>query len=393
MGKLLSKVKKIKARIIDEIFIFKHAHLVRSIVESIEDDIIPDDERNDDILYISFYPTGGFGDYIISSKLLDEIKETVPCKIDVFCENVEYGLAVYGKRTGTSVLPINTFYSQMWKYDLALKVEHFVHIERQNSNKISRISPIFMDKLNRLNRGYKTYYPEIEQQWFRESMHFRRCELKGINRWSELRHENIFKMEDQRTWISLEEEYLERIKELGLESGTYITINRGADSMGRSKMQTKVWPLEYYTEFVRLFKRKYPDIKVIQIGAKSNVEVEGADQYIFGENLETTKWILKKSLLHLDCEGGLVHLATQLDTKCVVIFGPTPKHFYEYPQNINLVYEGCNNCMGSHPDWAFECFRGFDKPECMYKVTPEIVMDGIEDFLSCNSGGARIWER
>ncbi|GLB31867.1 hypothetical protein LAD12857_37900 [Lacrimispora amygdalina] len=381
MGNLLNKIKKIKSRFIDEIFIFKHAHLVRNIIESIEDDIIPGDERKENYIYISFRPTGGFGDYIISSKLLDEIKEMVPCKIDVFCENVEYGLAVYGKREDTNVLPINTFYSQMWKYDLALTVEHFVHIERQNPNKISRISPEFMDKLNSLDKGYRTYYPAIEQQWFRESMHFRRCELKGINRWSELRHGNVFKIEDQKTWIPLEEKYIDRIKELGLDSKTYITINRGADSMGRSKMQTKVWPLDYYVEFVKLFKKEFSDIHVIQIGAKSNIEVEGVDQCIFGESLETTKWILKKSLLHLDCEGGLVHLATQFDTKCVVIFGPTPKHFYGYPQNINLVYDGCNNCMGSHPDWAFECYRGFDKPECMYKITPKIVMSSVRDFL------------
>ena len=379
--RIKEKIRKIKNRLIDSKFLFTHSHLMRNMVESIEDELISQNGKKDDILYISFYPTGGFGDYIISSKLLDEISKIVPCKIDVYCENVTFGKAVYEGREKVEIFPINTFYSQMWKYDLALKVEHFIHIEKQNANKIAKINPIFMDKLNKLGHGYRTYYPDVEQQWFRENIHFRRCEIKGINRWTELSHEGIFKIEDQKTWIPMREEYKKRLQELGLNEKKYITLNRGADSMGRSKMQTKVWPLEHYNDFVMLFKNQYPDIESVQVGASGNAKIRGVDKYILGESLEVTKWILKGSILHLDCEGGLVHLATQLDTKCAVVFGPTPKHFYEYPQNINMVYEGCNNCMGTHPEWAFECYKGLSEPECMYKVTPEIVMKNIKSYM------------
>ena len=379
--RIKEKIRKIKNRLIDSKFLFTHSHLMRNMVESIEDELISQNGKKDDILYISFYPTGGFGDYIISSKLLDEISQIVPCKIDVYCENVTFGKAVYEGREKVEIFPINTFYSQMWKYDLALKVEHFIHIEKQNANKIAKINPIFMDKLNKLGHGYRTYYPDVEQQWFRENIHFRRCEIKGINRWTELSHEGIFKIEDQKTWIPMREEYKKRLQELGLNEKKYITLNRGADSMGRSKMQTKVWPLEHYNDFVVLFKNQYPDIEIVQVGASGNAKIRGVDKYILGESLEVTKWILKGSILHLDCEGGLVHLATQLDTKCAVEFGPTPKHFYEYPQNINMVYEGCNNCMGTHPEWAFECYKGLSEPECMYKVTPEIVMKNIKSYM------------
>ena len=379
--RIKEKIRKIKNRLIDSKFLFTHSHLMRNMVESIEDELISQNGKKDDILYISFYPTGGFGDYIISSKLLDEISQIVPCKIDVYCENVTFGKAVYEGREKVEIFPINTFYSQMWKYDLALKVEHFIHIEKQNANKIAKINPIFMDKLNKLGHGYRTYYPDVEQQWFRENIHFRRCEIKGINRWTELSHEGIFKIEDQKTWIPMREEYKKRLQELGLNEKKYITLNRGADSMGRSKMQTKVWPLEHYNDFVVLFKNQYPDIEIVQVGASGNAKIRGVDKYILGESLEVTKWILKGSILHLDCEGGLVHLATQVDTKCAVVFGPTPKHFYEYPQNINMVYEGCNNCMGTHPEWAFECYKGLSEPECMYKVTPEIVMKNIKSYM------------
>lgn len=129
--RIKEKIRKIKNRLIDSKFLFTHSHLMRNMVESIEDELISQNGKKDDILYISFYPTGGFGDYIISSKLLDEISKIVPCKIDVYCENVTFGKAVYEGREKVEIFPINTFYSQMWKYDLALKVEHFIHIEKQ----------------------------------------------------------------------------------------------------------------------------------------------------------------------------------------------------------------------------------------------------------------------
>ena len=72
--------------------------------------------------------------------------------------------------------------------------------------------------------------------------------------------------------------YSECIEELGLESKTYITINRGADSMGRSTMQTKVWPQEHYEEFVRLFNKTYPNFKVVQLGTISNAKIETSHQ-------------------------------------------------------------------------------------------------------------------
>mgnify|MGYP000004869683 FL=1 len=372
---------KIKARIKDCAVLFASAHLLRELINGSELDLIRKEECDKNLIVIAFYPTGGFGDYIISSKLLDEILLSTVCRIDVYCENMVFGNAIYGTRPGVRVLPYESLRGNRSIYDVVLKVEHFVHVLSCNQYRLSKIMPDFSDKIVRLGKMMQTIRPEIEQQWYREAMHFKICGFKGINRYTELKMGDVFRVSDQYAYVDLKEQYSECIEELGLESKTYITINRGADSMGRSTMQTKVWPQEHYEEFVRLFKKTYPNFKVVQLGTISNAKIAGVDQYVLGRTMEVTKWVLKKSLLHIDCEGGLVHLATQLGTKCIVLFGPTPINMYAYPQNINLVSPKCSNCMGTHKDWAFSCIKDLGHALCMYDLNPKEVFNNAFEYL------------
>ena len=382
----LSRIKYIGHRIIDRtkdsFFNFTHAHLIRNMVTASALDLVKREPYDKDLVLIAFHPTGGFGDYIISSKLLDELLLSVPCRIDVYCENMVFGQAIYGARPGVQILPYDSLYGNQIIYDVVLRVEHFVHIINWNAHHVAKVCPEFADTLSALGKSIKNIRPEIDQQWFREAMHFRRCQFLGVNRWTELRHGSVFKISDQHTYIDLKTPYLDRLQELHLQDCRYITINRGADSMGRSTMQTKVWPQEHYEQLLSLFKKKYPDIQVVQLGTVGNAKISGADHYILGESMEVTKWILRYSMLHIDCEGGLVHLATQLSTKCIVLFGPTPVHMYAYPANINLVSPKCSNCMGTHPEWAFACYRGLRDPECMHSLASDYVMTYIENYLN-----------
>ncbi len=382
----LDRIKYIGQRVIDRTkdsyFNFTHAHLIRNMVTVSELDLVKREPCDKGLILIAFYPTGGFGDYIISSKLLDELLLSVPCRIDVYCENMLFGQAVYGARPGVQVLPYDSMYGNRMMYDLILWVEHFIHVLSWNAYRAAKICPEFADKIRILGKSIKNIRPEIEQQWFREAMHFRRCQLLGINRWTELRHGSVFQIPDQYSYIDLKTQCLSRIRELNLLDCRYITINRGSDGMGRTTVQTKVWPKEHYERLVSLFKKKYRAIKVIQLGTANNARISGADGYMLGESMEVTKWVLRGSMLHIDCEGGLVHLAAQLAVTCIVLFGPTPAHMYAYPANINLVSHKCSNCMGTHPDWAFSCYKGFKDPECMYSLTADHVMSHIENFMN-----------
>lgn len=327
---------------------------------------------------IAFYPTGGMGDYIISSKLIEELQQYSDCNITVFCEKMMFGKSIYGGRIGVTVLEYARFEKERNAYDLALEVEHFVHVLNMDDTRLKSLAPKLYQKMKYITDNWDTLYINIQQQCYRERIQFERCRLLGLNRWTELRMGHAFEIIDQRTTIPMDSFYEKEWIKLGLKSKGYITLNRGADQMREGMEQLKVWPKGHYEKLIKLCKEKMPQLPIIQLGSKNCEKLLGVDQAFLGQSFELTKWIIKNSLYHIDCEGGLVHLATQLDTKCIVIFGPTPVHMYGYSQNINIVDKQCNNCMGIYDDWAYSCYRHF-KYGCMHKVEPQQVLKAIID--------------
>ena len=96
--------------------------------------------------------------------------------------------------------------------------------------------------------------------------------------------------------------------------------------------------------------------------------------------MELLKYVLKNSLLHVDCEGGSVHLASQLGTKCLVLFGATDVNYFGYVQNINLVSEVCSPC---YLVWENnkECMLRSKEPVCMLSITPQKVFEVAYRYL------------
>ena len=108
--------------------------------------------------------------------------------------------------------------------------------------------------------------------------------------------------------------------------------------------------------------------------------LSNADFHLLGTDLELTKYILKNSLLHVDIEGGPVHLASQLGTKCVVLFGATDIQYYAFGKNINIVSEVCNSCYMAW-DNNSQCLLGGKEPLCMLSITPQKVFDVTYRYL------------
>ena len=99
-----------------------------------------------------------------------------------------------------------------------------------------------------------------------------------------------------------------------------------------------------------------------------------------GQDIELIKYVLKNAIFHLDSEGGLTHLATQLGTKCIVLFGPTQVELLGYSQNINIVASTCKGCYFLYDD-MMKCARDLQEPECMHSITPELVMEKVDTYL------------
>lgn len=328
---------------------------------------------SDDVLHIAFCPTGGLGDYIISAKVLEEIQGICACRLDVFCEKEVFGRTVYSSRKDVFLRAYKDFEKSRGSYDLALLVEHFVHVKNYDRKRLSGLSPRLYQKVSYIVDNWDWLYVDIPENYWRERIQFERCRTLGLDRWTELRMGKAFEIADKKVFIPMDRFGMEEWEKSGYAEKTYITMNYGADVMRAGFKQLKMWPKAYFAELVKMLHQEFPNMKAVQLGSSDAECVEGCDKYVFGKSMEQTKWILKNSLVHIDCEGGLVHLATQLGTKCVVIFGPTPVHIYGYAENINLWNKKCSNCMGLHNNWAYQCYRGQEASECMASITPETV--------------------
>lgn len=337
---------------------------------------------------MAFHLSGGLGDCIIAKRFIKEIVSLAKdnCLIDIYGyeKNIQYIKTIFqGCDFINGIFIGRNFYKKECKnYALALNVSYFLSIDSLNLSIIQKHNEKLALKLVALQKKIKDCGLD-GTRGIDNAVYFARSRFKGVNCYTAYNYDGIFNIENRKVDIPLITEYLAKFQALDLQK--YITLNYGwgENPNTKSKLPNKIWPVAYYEQFAQLFKSKFAYIKIIQLGLAANYRIKGVDKYVFGESIELTKYILKNSLLHIDCEGGLVHLASQLGTKCVVLFGPTPIHYFGYQENFNITSNVCGDCYYLDNDFS-KCIRNLEKPECMYSITPEMVMKKVEEYI--NSG-------
>lgn len=154
--------------------------------------------------------------------------------------------------------------------------------------------------------------------------------------------------------------------EVSLDGCQYITVHNGFDrQFVMTGSATKVYP--HFSGVVRAIKQRHQDILIVQIGdAAASMPISGVDIDLLGQTtLSEAAGVINGALLHLDSEGGLVHVAAALGTPSAVIFGPTPPQFFAYEANINIPPRTCGGCWWVNETWMTKCPRGFADPACM----------------------------
>ena len=130
---------------------------------------------------------------------------------------------------------------------------------------------------------------------------------------------------------------------------------------------------------------------IVQIGDDKTPELlNSVDINLVGRtNLEELKVILKASKLHIDSEGGLVHMRKALNGGgSVVLFGPTSKEFFGYSSNINIKAEGActSDCQWLSDKWDSLCIKTMSNNNvCMKAIEPNKVFEQIVKIEKMNS--------
>jgi ADP-heptose:LPS heptosyltransferase len=164
----------------------------------------------------------------------------------------------------------------------------------------------------------------------------------------------------------------------------YITFQHGWGDKGyvSSKMlpATHLWEIKNWIELFKQVKDMLPEYKIVQVGLASDyipyVDVNLVGKTSFNELCS----VIKYSSLHIDTDCGCVHIAKALDTKSVVLFGPSNAKYVGYDDNVNIVSNICRDCF-TICGWFDKCLRGFRTPICMQSIKPNFVAEVIKNTL------------
>lgn len=323
---------------------------------------------------------GGMGDYIIRKNNVREVSSwNNNICIDLYVEESKKNFAeiLFGDIENINmVIGSSRLYGNVkQRYLAAFKFTTFLIVDFFDEKK--DIPDELVNKLNDVKKAFLDY--GLKKEGLSYALHYARCEKDELNCYTAYNRYKAFQVLDRKTNIPLLEDKERDFLELGLEN--YITVNYGWDiSINSTNAPAKVWPFEYLVSLVHIIKKNHTKINVVQIGVDDSFLIDGC-KHLVGYDLEVIKYVLMNSKLHIDSEGGMVHLATQLGTRCAVLFGPTPVRYYGYPQNMNIMEGTCANCCWYVPD-CVSCYRKLDKPDCMYNMKPEYVYEHILDELN-----------
>ena len=130
-------------------------------------------------------------------------------------------------------------------------------------------------------------------------------------------------------------------------------------------------------------RQKWPELRFVQIGVTTSQPLEEVDLNLINRtSLKDAAGLISGALLHIDNEGGLVHLARCLGVDSCVVFGPTPSNYFGYGDNINIDPTFCGGCWWNNETCMDQCPRGFETARCMTDQSPGSVADAIDRHLS-----------
>ena len=355
------------------------------VTDDVCGDIIAREDRPDagDKLRIGFLPGGVMGDNIISLRLYQELIRIVPeSLVDVFTTFTGFPERVFwGQKNLRRIIHRRPAVSDRNEYDLIIQSHFEPSLIFCNLQRIESISPHMAECIFKLYEYQSSDFFMCNPAQYMNRIQWDRSKFMGFDCYTLLGSSGAFNIENHYIEFPTDESYFEEYTSLGLNR-QYITFSYGvSDPLKNGRQQTKMWPKENYIDLIHLIRESFPDIELVQLDAGNIERVPGADKYVMGENLEIVKHILKNAICHIDCEGGLVHMATQLGTKCFVVFGPTPVSFFGYKENTNFAPKVCGECCGIIKDWYTRCYK-YGDARCMASTTAEEVFVAIKDYLN-----------
>lgn len=339
-------------------------------------------ERGDDAVLVCIKATGGLGDFIVIARFFrDLFAACEPVVFDV-CASVP-GQAEWifsGVPGFRSVLSDSLFDAVRPSYDVAFSVTQSILVHGDGAaTPALRKAPRLAAICRSISRYGARIEPFITHQPTLDNGLARRAVFAGASRRDFLHA--IAKVSYGGDGLPVATSTAVQGTLAGRDRPV-LTVHNGFDSgfIISGRRATKCYP--HFDRVVELVKAHHPDLLVVQLGTDTSTPIPAADINLIGRtNLKEAAGVIAGAVLHLDNEGGLVHLAACYGVPSCVLFGPTPSDYFGYPGNINIDPPVCGNCWWIESTWMDRCPRGFDRPICLDRQDPADVAARISSRL------------
>lgn len=333
-------------------------------------------DKNQCNIAISLF--GGLGDQLINANFIYLLRKKLNSsnvRIDIY-EPSSLSKTIFKEHDYVDYIYSNQEVEHN-KYDLSINLSRFPILRNVNKRRILFLCPQLYDMVQIWEKDNVEKYRFIDFNPRLDGLLNKYYLLKGYKRWEQFDIDHKLGMTEDfpiPMFINVSEnDYLKNNK----IPKKFITIHRGVD-VRTNACSVKQWPVSYYNKLIELIREKYPNIFIIQLGDSKErcPEFTGTNLNLSGEtSLEELKVLLKHSSLHIDGEGGMVHLRHALQGgQSIVLFGPTDPNVYGYTENTNLIGKGCiGGCEWIHEHWQKECALGAFCPPCQYSLKPDVV--------------------
>lgn len=314
--------------------------------------------------------TGGLGDLIVMARFMRDLGTAAgPFDFAVICARPHLADWVFGAAPGFGTARFDTLAAGIDDYDARLEINQVV-VVAAGSMRRDRLDghPRLLEALEAIGRAARPLAPYIEHQPLLDNGLGRKAVYSNRSRRDFLHHMAGVPYGGDRLDIAPEEGAAGRLLPQGRP---WVTVHNGFDAQfvvsgGRA---TKCYP--HFGEVVARLKAARPDLLLVQIGTTTAEGLPGVDLDLIGRtSLREAAALLRGAALHLDNEGGLVHLAACLGTRSLVVFGPTQSDYFGYPENVNVDPLRCGGCCWIDELWMDRCPRGLAEPECMHTIPP-----------------------
>nr|WP_294519944.1 glycosyltransferase family 9 protein [uncultured Rhodopila sp.] len=344
--------------------------------------VLARDASADSTVQVAFCVAGGLGDFLVIARFVRDLAAHAGgFQFDIFSPTPKLAARAFAPIAGfRKAYRDSLFGHTAAAYDVAIRATQFavIHDGQVRRDKV-RQHPELQQVIDALLRFEPSIQEFVAHHPWRDGDLARFAVGQGADRRGFLHHMAGLPYESDLFPVRTDGSIATR---LGLRPGGYITVHNGFDTrfVISGQRATKCYP--HFGAVVSKLRAALPGYRFVQIGSVTSELIHEVDLNLVNKtSMDEVAGLLARAALHLDNEGGLVHLAACLGTRSAVVFGPTPADYFGYPDNINISSAFCNGCWWTTRTWMDSCAKGYKEARCMTEQDPGVVAARILETI------------